>query len=86
VVEPDQVRVNVAGFGTRVRVRDQRDGAERVFTILGMWEADPERHVISYLTPLGQAFLNAAVGDTVEVALGDGARHAFEILAIERAI
>ncbi len=86
VIEPVQVKTDAVGFGTRFRARDKASGEEKTFTILGLWEAQPEQGVLSYLTPLGGAFLNAKAGQTVEVTTNDGAQHRYEILEIERAI
>jgi hypothetical protein len=37
------------------------------FVILGAWDFDPDQHIISYLTPVGQALLNRKPGEEVEV-------------------
>jgi transcription elongation GreA/GreB family factor len=39
------------------------------FTILGAWDSDPDKGVISYLTPVAMALLNRKVGDEVEFEL-----------------
>jgi len=75
-VEPSQVRV-----GTRVRLAT--GDAERTLTLLGPWESDPERGVISYESELGQALLGKVVGDEVEVE-GRPARVAALEVAPER--
>jgi transcription elongation GreA/GreB family factor len=59
-VDPSQVRV-----GTVVRLATA--GGDRTVTLLGPWESDPERGVISYESELGQSLLGKAVGDAVEV-------------------
>jgi len=86
VVEPGTVRTEAVNFGTRFRVLDKTSGETRSFTILGIWEARPEEGVLSYLTPLGAAFLNAKPGQTVEVTTNDGRQHRYEIQEIEKAI
>ncbi|MFH1286848.1 MAG: GreA/GreB family elongation factor [Candidatus Magasanikbacteria bacterium] len=40
---------------------------ERVYTILGASEADPEKGVISHQSPLGSALIGLKKGDVVEV-------------------
>ena len=47
-----------------VNVQDE-EGARHVFTIVGEDEADPERGLISWVSPLGRALLNRRVGDAV---------------------
>lgn len=41
------------------------------FKILGPTEADPAHNVISYKSPLGQALIGHAVGDTISLHLKD---------------
>jgi transcription elongation GreA/GreB family factor len=45
-------------------------GATSRYTILGAWDGDPERHVISYKTPLGAALLGKRPGETAKVKTG----------------
>ncbi len=45
------------------------------FTVLGAWDSDPDKGIISYLTPIGQALFNHKVGDEVEYELHSQKRH-----------
>jgi len=45
-------------------------GKSEVYTILGMWDSDPDHNYISYETPLGELLLGHKVGD--ELVLPDG--------------
>jgi transcription elongation factor GreA len=56
-------------IGSVVEVRVP-SGATSRYTILGAWDGDPERHVISYKTPLGAALLGKRPGDSVKVKSG----------------
>jgi transcription elongation GreA/GreB family factor len=60
-------RTDVAGIGTIVRTTDLETNQTEQFTILGAWDSDPEKGVVSYLSPFAQAMLNHKVGDKVEV-------------------
>jgi len=60
-LDASQVRV-----GTRVRLTGD-DGQERLLTILGPWESDPDAGVISYESELGSALLGHGPGATIEV-------------------
>jgi transcription elongation factor GreA len=57
------------GVGTVVEVRHQGEATTR-YTILGAWDGDPERQMISYKTPLGAALMGRRPGDTVKVKTG----------------
>jgi transcription elongation GreA/GreB family factor len=39
------------------------------FTILGAWDSDPDKNIISYLTPIAMALVNHKIGDEVEIDL-----------------
>lgn len=51
-------------FGATVELLDD-DGAVHRFTIVGEDEAEPERNLISWVSPLASALLNRRVGDMV---------------------
>ena len=59
---PDTSRVSI---GTIVRLRNNATNDEERYTILGAWDGDPDRHIISYQTAIGQALLGHEVGETV---------------------
>ena len=46
-----------------VNVTDLIASHPETFTILGAWDSDPEKGIISYLTPVAQSLLNRKVGD-----------------------
>jgi transcription elongation GreA/GreB family factor/transcription elongation factor GreA-like protein len=65
-------RTDVASVGTIVAVTDLDHQHAEQFTILGAWDSDPEKGVISYLTPVGQSLLSHKPGDEVEVPTEGG--------------
>ena len=69
---------------TVVIATDLGTNQRETFTILGAWDSDPDKGIISYLTPIGSALLNRKVGDEVEFEL-HGAKHRHRIEAIEAA-
>jgi transcription elongation factor GreA len=50
----------------------ETNGKERTYSIVGRQEADPVEGRISNESPLGQAFLGRAVGDSVDVTTPRG--------------
>src|SRR6266581_2154801 len=78
---PDTARVSI---GTIVTLRDSGSGTEETYTILGAWDGDPERNIISYQTAIGQALLGHQPDEvvTLNTEHGDGQ---FEIVSIETA-
>ena len=75
-------RADVAGIGTVVRAADLDTNEPETFTILGAWDSEPEKGIISYLSPVAQALLNRKVGDEVEFEV-HGAKHRHRIEKIE---
>jgi transcription elongation GreA/GreB family factor len=75
-------RTDVAGIGTVVRAADLDTNEPETFTILGAWDSEPEKGVISYLSPVAQALLNRKVGEEVEFEV-HGAKHRHRIEKID---
>jgi transcription elongation GreA/GreB family factor len=59
-------RTDVASIGTVVHATDLATLQAEHFTILGAWDSDPEKAVVSYLSPVAQSLLGHKVGDEVE--------------------
>ncbi len=74
---PDTSRVSI---GTIVTVRDKNSQKQETFTVLGAWDGDPDRHVISYQTAIGQALLGKKTGESAMLPNGE-----VEIVSIEPA-
>lgn len=59
----DTSSVNI---GTKIKV-SLEGGGERSLTMLGAWDGDPEKHIISYLSEIGQVLLGKSVGETARI-------------------
>ncbi|MDQ2991435.1 MAG: GreA/GreB family elongation factor [Candidatus Eremiobacteraeota bacterium] len=60
----DRPKTGVAGFGSRVHVRDEH-GAQSCYLIVNDEESDPISGAIGYTSPLAQALLGARKGKKV---------------------
>jgi len=69
-------------IGTRVKVTDLGINHPETYAILGAWDSDPEKGVISYLTPVAQAILNHKPGEEIEFEF-EGVRKRWRIDGIE---
>jgi transcription elongation GreA/GreB family factor len=78
---PDTSRVSI---GTVVTLRNSETNVEETYTVLGAWDGDPDRHVISYQTAIGQALLGHEAGETVSLNREDRAVQ-FSIVSIRPA-
>jgi transcription elongation factor GreA len=77
----DTSRVSI---GTIVTLRNDAMNDQQTYTILGAWDGDPDRHVISYQTAIGQVLLGHEVGETVSLNTEHGAAQ-FTIVKIQAA-
>ena len=78
---PDTSQVSI---GTVVTLRDSDSGKEEVYTVLGAWDGDPDRGIISYQTAIGQALLGHKIGEIVTLSDETETRR-FAIISIEPA-
>ncbi len=68
-------RTDVVTPGTRVTVTELGTQQAEPLCILGAWDSEPEKGIISYLTPIAQTLLNRKVGEEVEFELHGATRH-----------
>ncbi|HEY0792157.1 MAG TPA: GreA/GreB family elongation factor [Chthoniobacterales bacterium] len=68
-------------IGTTVTLRDPADGEEVTYHLLGAWDSDPEKRIISYQTAIAQALLAKKPGDLVQLPSEAGTR-AMELVSI----
>jgi transcription elongation factor GreA len=66
-VNTDQVRVF-----TKVKVMDHQKQAERTFTLVSAYEADPNEGKISHQSPVARGLMGRKVGETVEIQIPSG--------------
>jgi transcription elongation GreA/GreB family factor len=57
---------SAVNIGTIVTLRAD-DGRESTYTVLGAWDSDPEKHVVSYLSETGAAMFGAKPGEQIQV-------------------
>jgi len=77
----DTSRVSI---GTIVRLCKDGTNEEETYTILGAWDGDPDRHIISYQTAIGQALLGHEIGESVSLNSEHGVVQ-FTIISIQPA-
>jgi transcription elongation GreA/GreB family factor len=74
----DQVTV-----GNKVGVTNLETNKPETFIILGAWDGDPDNQILSYLTPLGQAFLGKKPGEEAKLEVNNESRR-YRIDTIEQ--
>jgi transcription elongation factor GreA len=63
----ENVDTSRVSIGTIVTLRNAETDKEETYTILGAWDGDPDRHIISYQTAIGQALLGHETGETISL-------------------
>jgi transcription elongation GreA/GreB family factor len=80
--KPDTSAVNV---GTKVTLQPLDNGPQETFSILGAWDSDPEKGIISYQAGIATAILGKKIGEEASLP-GDKATRPVRIVSIEPAI
>jgi len=62
-------------LGTKVSLKDTDSGDLLVYTILGAWDSDLSKGIISYQTAVARALLNHTIGERIELSTGEGGIH-----------
>lgn len=71
---------NVVGIGKTVTLSDGK--VDRVYTMVGDWEADPSGGKLSLLSPIGKAIIDKKVGDEVTIEIPAGTKN-YKITALK---
>lgn len=72
IVRQPDFPADIVTLFKRVRIRDTTSGQEQEYSILGEGDADLDRGIISYATPLARALIGHRQGETVQVELPRG--------------
>ena len=71
------------GVGSVVELESDASGQTVTYAILGAWDSDPDRNILSYKTPLGQDLLSKVVGDSASTQV-DGTQQSWKLKSITR--
>ncbi|MBA7638599.1 Transcription elongation factor GreA [subsurface metagenome] len=85
IIKPEDIKTNTVSVGTMITLNSIDDDKTEKYTILGPWESDPSKKVISYSSPIGEILLNKAVGDSIDLGTKNNKKR-YKILKIEKAI
>ncbi|MGC8540430.1 MAG: transcription elongation factor GreA [Phycisphaerae bacterium] len=86
VVNPDDIPADMVFLGSTVKVRDQKNGEEETFRLVGelntdAFNSDAEIMEVSAKSPLGEALMRARVGQLVRVSVPRGEIH-YKVLSV----
>lgn len=69
-------------FGATVTIVDEETEEELTYQIVGDYEADIKRNLISTSAPIGRALIGKKIGTSIEVQTPKGARF-YEVITVE---
>ncbi|MGA2765805.1 MAG: transcription elongation factor GreA [Spirochaetia bacterium] len=75
IYNENEAKTDRISFGTRVRLKNVKSGQEEAYVILGPWESNPSRNVISYLSPLGIALWDHKPGEEFAFTINQNEFH-----------
>lgn len=73
--DPQNVNTSSISFGNKVVLHNLETNEEEDYTILGPWESEPEKNIISYLSPFGSALLNHKEKEELSFAINERKYH-----------
>jgi transcription elongation factor GreA len=82
VINPAQITGETITFGTSVTVADEDTDEESEYAIVGPYEADLSKGLISTSSPIAKALIGKRVGDSAEVTTPRGVK-SYEVLSIK---
>lgn len=85
IVDPNTVTTEEIQFGTLITLHDNNKGEDVVYTIMGLWEAEPSKNIINMLAPLGYNLLKRKVGENVKFKVNE-TQYDFTVKKIEKAL
>lgn len=71
IFDPTTATTSMVSFGTEVVLTNNISKKDETYTILGPWESNPEEGIISYMSPFGNAILDAKTGDRLEFTINE---------------
>lgn len=86
IMEASKVSTAAVGFGTRFEALNLKENKTETYTVLGRFEVDPDRNIISYQAPFMQQFIGLKPGDEVKVRHTDGSETPYRVEKIENAL
>ena len=81
VVDPTKIGGKTVRFGAKVKLADEETDEEVTYQLVGEFEADLKKKMISITSPLGRALIGRETGESVEVETPNGAKY-YEIVSV----
>lgn len=71
ILNPDTIKTDNVNIGSKVTFEDIQKGDKNYYSILGPWDADFEKRILSYRSPIAKILLGKKIDDQVDLKIGD---------------
>lgn len=71
IFNESQIDTDYISFGTRVKLKNKISNKKEEYIILGPWESEPSKQIISYLSPLGVELCNHRAGENLQFTINE---------------
>jgi transcription elongation factor GreA len=82
VIDPTTLSGDIVRFGATIELADENTDDESTFQIVGTYEADIEKGLLSVTSPTARALIGKSLGDSVEVTTPGGSK-SYEIIKVD---
>ena len=82
IIDPSSLTGNTIKFGATILLADEDSGDEVTYKIVGPYESNADKGMISTTAPIARALIGKGVGDSVEVITPAGKR-SYEVLDVQ---
>jgi transcription elongation factor GreA len=82
VIDAEKLTGDKVTFGTSVGVADEETDEESIYHIVGPYEADISKGLVSTSSPIAKGLIGKSIGDSAEVHTPGGTK-SYEIISIE---
>ncbi len=83
ILDLSEVKTDKVNLGTTVKLKNRDSGEMVTYSILGAWDADTEKNIISYQSPLAKSLLGKSVNSEATLLFGSTETH-YLVLEINR--
>jgi transcription elongation factor GreA len=83
IIDFAEVKTDKVNIGCTVRLENLSNSEFITYSILGAWDVDTEKNIISYQSPIGKSILGKKIGDTANMDF-DGNHSSFKVVEISR--
>lgn len=84
--DPEKVNTANVSFGVTFDAENLKKNRTETYTVLGIFETDPDRNIISYLSPFMQQFVGKKEGEELTIRHPDGSQTPYKITKISDAL